>query len=62
MLIVASFMKMISPYLDSYACMNAISESDMDEQKSKDRLIELLLDDLIFFAALNFIHRQSLRF
>ncbi len=46
----ASFMKMISPYLDSYACMNAISDSDMDEQKSKDRLIELLLDDLIFFA------------
>ena len=47
---IASFMKMISPYLDSYACTDAIAEPGMDEQEVRDRLIELLLDDLIFFA------------
>ena len=46
----AGFLKTIAPYLDQHACNNIICKPALDEQEVRERLIDLLLDDLAFFA------------
>lgn len=46
----AGFLKTIAPYLSQYACKDIICKPALDEQEVRERLIDLLLDDLAFFA------------